>query len=894
MTVFQVTPLSNFLKFKPTAASVAGAGIGKTGLTRARILLFSDCPEYRVATAALTELTLTYEIAPIELRFNAGVYDRSTQLYHLNVETDSWVCSVETCLKEDLSEFIFKDLGVAIGRFFLEAQSHVQRHDIFNNTHLWLHTLINDFEAIYEQNIELFCTYKLDICFLKELSALFYDSIYLIRNGSKLTKDRIRYITESLKVALVRFSLNFLEMAKLEAILQDSIGTDVLSKEDRQANLSKLSLIQKALPRLTRIIIGFHACWVCSCESINLVPKSPERAYSESYKADIVFFQSLQATRFLRDFLFTPLEATRLSEDLLSDIVAFLNSQKGSAEKTSLKTSLNELIDTVSKIPLPVNHASKQIFEQAIVKFFNSQQNPKVELLANLLAEGYFYLFYPKKIDPNLKKTYYDIHSNHLLYPMTPRKGPRFDALLKSIPDDYLLRIWGRIPAKAESEIASYLKTVVDNIIEIAQAITCPDNEAIYLAETTFPRLIVGNYLASRSLKKLSDICERVNEELDPRREHLSSKLAPLNTRNQTHAKKALDEICQSLLKQCTRLIINPNFISKVLYYIQEHGLCFKGDGTVIIDIDPENVDLIIPSLIHLGLCPTSFLELFEWELEPKDISKAKKPELAHLIIETATLEPSLELGAGSPAASLEETLTRESYRSSHSTKSDEEDEPYAFSEAPSSLGDLLVEEGFLPPKSHLLVPQRAPFLTRAQHGPAKPKIARVESSQATPAQLPPTVATSTKSTFSPDLDSTTTISESQKKSPLHKAKEAKSTSTLLPSKAGAGASAWSPHALAESTSEAPTTKTLPHLIEELNNLLIRGVKTSHILKWLEKNEFKYLHHTGSHAIYKYKTGHISIPDHPHLKIGLLSKLKNLIVDAFEGKEHLSPYKKAS
>jgi predicted RNA binding protein YcfA (HicA-like mRNA interferase family) len=63
-------------------------------------------------------------------------------------------------------------------------------------------------------------------------------------------------------------------------------------------------------------------------------------------------------------------------------------------------------------------------------------------------------------------------------------------------------------------------------------------------------------------------------------------------------------------------------------------------------------------------------------------------------------------------------------------------------------------------------------------------------------------------------------------------------------------------------------------------------------LKWLKENKFQYLHHRGAHAIYQYKTGHISIPDHPHLKPGLLSKLKNLIIGAFKEEGHRSLHKK--
>jgi predicted RNA binding protein YcfA (HicA-like mRNA interferase family) len=280
-------------------------------------------------------------------------------------------------------------------------------------------------------------------------------------------------------------------------------------------------------------------------------------------------------------------------------------------------------------------------------------------------------------------------------------------------------------------------------------------------------------------------------------------------------------------------------------------------------DIDSDNVENAVPSLIHLGLCPPSFLDMFEWEYQHEvPFEKASGDELARIL--EPELKLPLELDAGHP-------------------------ETIEAAELPEERDLLELDAGYPETVEATRLPPKEPIrLQTISSSPLHHSVPLIEP--------PCKSAFLSKGSYRGSLDKK---SKSAPHSSSIKTGLRIPTITTKPTSLRTGAGdestpsnigTFSGSRVVGSASSSCGKKSLSELVEELNNLMVRGSKKRHVLPWLEGNGFEYKHHTGSHAIYSYGgKGHISVPDRMHISVGVLRKLRSLIKGAFEneGSAHI-------
>lgn len=820
------------------------------------------------ASLALSEIFLSYQQASISVIFKAARLRTSPQLYY--VDPKARFSIPREALRENVKRSCFKSLDLAIMNFFLEAHCHVHCNFILENVHLWLEILINDFKPLYERDSELFSAHKIDYFFLKNLFTLFYESAYcLCEKPDERTKNALyKYLTH-----LEEIFLNLFESQKR---LEESSKEGFLSEGSLKKE-SQLKLIQEALPHLLKILVGFHSSLICADLKTDSRSTITERAYAPSYTAERVFRQAIQTTHLFNNLFFKPLENRMPSANLPEEadkVISYLNAQKILIH--SVKHQVDELICAASELSLPFDNTSKKSLELAFLNFFTGNRRKEWDCLADPLASAYFHLLNPRKIHINPKWIGQFAFLDRPPYPMNYVKGSKLNEDLLEI-----LRNYSKGHQKLPKQVKSYLKILNDAISSIAELIKRPSLERLW---TTRPKagdsvIIIGNSVASDFLEEFSDICEQVNESLNNDREILSLYLSSIERKDLNKIEKALDEICQAFLKESITLVINPNFIGKLLYYIKTHGLYFEGEGAVIIDINHDNADSIIRPLIDLGICPHSFLELFDWRLEKEDSSKKTEPELAQIVSPEVGYEFSLapdgsSSGVGSSTVSLAEaslhTASAESLPYFHSTFIAETEAKPSAARKPHDPSPMsfMEDSAFVFEGSHLKTTAKSSSTTESE-SPEK-KLSRFEI------RYPVSYRTHSSVDFKAEGSGGTSASRAHSLVPKTLLKDTPAKSSSFP--------------LLEEAKEE-IEEDLEILIEQLNGLIRHGVKTREIFSWVKSHGFKYDRHHGDHAIYYYKNKLVTIPDKKHLKRGLLQGLREAIINAFSHTATTSPKK---
>ena len=854
MTFYTINSLSAIFKFKEEATGF---------ITRPRMISCRDLSplqeERMIATAtrALTNINLTYESDSKKVTFKASSCQTSSspQLYYVGISSLQLIS--KSVLKSTSKDSPFKEIDQAIGKFFVEGYCYVHSDLALENVHLWLHTLINDFQNIYEKDPELFTRHKIAFPFLNELFILFYENIYWLTHtpvfDTYSTKPLNEYMDESVQRAFVSClkHLNdaFLELYQSKKKLEGELAIDEPLEERQKEKLATLKLIDQAMPHLLKILVGFHASWSCNYIQIGTSPTLSDRAYAASYTAESVFKQAIQLTVFINNARFMPLKSGMLADNLpeeATQITSYLNSKK--IWMFSIKPEVDELISTISTLELPLTNRSQKIYERALVHFFTQKKLSEFTCFAEPLARAYFHLVYPKNVHIKPQHVGEFGFLDNDPYPMLYANKSELEFTLLSLLDSYLSDT-KKIPERVKEDLNTYLKNLSHILSSMAQSIRGPDT-AVLLGEHSRPflektwteynqesdlALIIGHCVASDLLKEFSEICERVNEELNIQRQELVERSKKWLPKERLKAEAALDEICQLFLKNSTKLLINPNFLGKLLYYIKKNGLHFEGEGSVILEIDSDNVDSIIRSLIHLGIAPASFLDLFNWRVANQSIAKKEELELAQLIVVKTALTPPIK---PKPQA-------------------------LAASELPVPTQMLSTEEAD-PTRSGA----GAPPLEETGAGTVLSKL----TSSYTITQTVKETITSSKATEKGKYPHTTFG---------FAVKTDRSADGARSSNAARSDKAKSPPALYSAPEEIREEKSLTELIEELNSLMRSGVKTSKIFNWLKVNDFEYDRHSGSHAIYMYNGHHVSIRDKLHLNLGLLRALRDSIVGVF-------------
>lgn len=870
MTFYTINPLSAIFKFKEEATGL---------ITRPRMISCRDLiplqEERMIATAtrALTNISLKYENDSKETIFKALSCQESSspQLYYVSISSIQLIS--KSVLKSTSKDSAFKDIDQAIGKFFLEGYCYAHSDLVLENVHLWLHTLINDFQTTYEKDSELFARHKITFSFLNELFILFYENIYWLTHtpvfDTHSTKPLNEYMDESVKRAFVsclkHLNNAFLELYQSKKKLEEELAIDEPLEEWQKEKLATLKLIDQAMPHLLKILVGFHASWSCNYLQIGESPTLSDRAYAASYTADTVFKQAIQLTVFMNNARFMPLKSGMLADNLpeeATQITSYLNSKK--IWTFSIKPEVDELISTISALELPLTNRSKKIYQRALVHFFTQKKLNEFTCFAEPLARAYFHLVYPKNV--HIKPQHvgeFDFLDN-TPYPMVYANKSELEFTLVSLLDSYLSNT-KKVPERVKDDLNTYLRNLSHIICSMSQSIRGPDT-AFLMGECSRPflekiwteynqesdlALIIGHCVASDLLKEFSEICEKLNVELNIQRQILVERSKKWLPKELFKAESALDEICQLFLKNSTKLLINPNFLGKLFYYIKKNGLHFEGEGSVILEINSENVDSIIRSLIHLGIAPASFLDLFDWRVENQSVAEREEIELAELIVIKATSTTSVK---SKPTTRIPQALAASELPVPNQSLTLQAPHPTGSGAAEPGSEEDNVTTVFSSLMSSCIGAQE----TKDPTTPSKTK----EKAKSFPA----TFTSAMKADSS--AGGTGVLSAAK---PLG----AKNLSSLYPV-----------------LERVEDEKDLTELIEELNDLMRSGVKTNKIFNWLTANNFEYNRHSGSHAIYMYNGHHVSIPDKFHLNLGLLRALRDSIMDIFAKEATASSPKK--
>lgn len=875
MAVYEINPLSRILTVLSPDQHVV----------KSRMVACKDrdlSKEARMmgtAKRALEGLSLTYQAGSKNLKFEARAYASPfhPQLYCVALQSIRLIPIKE--FREAVSKFSFQGLERAVTNFFLEAFCHVNCRCVSKNVNQWLHILINDFQCFYDDNPDLFASLGIDVSTLNKLLILFYDGVAALRLAPSFlfpvgeraegALDIHEEMEKSLLNALEQLDGFLLKLDQMHETLKSSLKSKGEAGSDRDQITSNIELIDEAKPHLLRIVVGFYASYACRYMSLRVSSTLTDRGYVESYSAESVFRQAIEFTRFENDSLFTSLNTEMMAdtalENLVDSVIFFSNEMRALHLRSCSKPHVDELIASVARLRLPLSEESKVLYQQALVRFFTVERDKKWDFLSFYLNDAYFHLLNPKGALINASRCRLSWCDNSERYVEGSKLG---ESLLKITHDS--LAANKKILKPFRAILSGYFEFFIHRMVGIAEGIRCPFNEE-FLATKRDEEvgILACNHFATASLDRFSDMCERLNEDLNSYRQQIFLPLKGRGAKERLRIEGILDEICQSVLKESMSLLNNPNFLIKLFHYIIEKGLVFEQEGTVIIDINPENVDSIIHPLILLGVCPASFLDLFEWRLDQGPLS-VSEIELASLISPEDALEflpekRDLAFCSGFRKTSLEGLPA-----------------PGSALEMVGGAGSsVFIEEASKKHPTSSLVPFSKP-------GPVLP---------AKESLLEASIHTASASSV---LDGSSKVGIAGKKSSKSKCFIDRSVPASLShveevgrSGAGSALASWSaskPKIMAEPTLE----KDLLMRVEELNRLMIRGAKTKEIFTWIKHHGFEYMHHKGSHAIYRYQNQHLSIPDRAHLKPGLLCALKQSIIEAFRHKPSSSVFKKAS
>lgn len=868
------------------------------------------------AKYALSGIRFFYQEGPLTLTFCAQPYRNPPhpQLYCLG-DRDLYLIPLHA-FKADLVAFPFKKLDESIVGFFLEAYCHVHCVSVNQNVHLWLRILINDFEDFCKKESSLVHASGIDVSLFDSFFKAFHVAVYLLQHV------HIPDLKKSLDDCLKHIDSLLLKSYQNQKRLEERLIDEKIAVADLEQKRAEFRFNSQLIPYLIRIVAGFHASWACSY----LTPDSPklaDRAYVASYSSESVFEQSIHLTALISNMIFNPLEKDyRLKE--LEVLVARVNSSKKfffgikKAPEIDVKSQIDEMVSTVSRLRFPLSSESKLFFEQTLVRFFTLKRSRKWDFLAQYLIESYFHLFYPKKTPLNEhSKEEFGLTTSSTKYV----KGAKLHDDLVRVSRAYLRVNNKKVSSLSLVMIERYLTVFINKMAAIAQAITCHFSEEMWNHEIELNFILVpANFLASESLKKLSLMCERIREELDVERKKIADYLLTCGVDDRSRVEETLDEVFQLLLKQSKRLICNPNFLSKFFFYKRVNALRFEGKGLVCIDITLENIDSIIKPLIHLGVCPPSFLELFEWRLEGEESSRVEF-EPAQLVGSSGVVAQSMSLdervgfsiSSWLPApiyqaiswfwpSSLAEVKASPVLMSSNVAASEAGVGASVLSASHEVSGNLCVKKAsseavefeclptYLPLEESGVKPSVLPKQVLLTEGDSvgepgslsvlvKGSASSLPQSRLVKAAVSEGVA-SAKAGIKPVVEPPRLKIKTRPKA------AAAASLAELPARSGAVDESFSGVEKSVPSAKKESEKTLQALIEELNGLMISGAKTRQIFTWLEHNGFEYNHHTGSHAIYMYKNGHhISIPDGTHLGPGLLHKLRKVIIAEFIEKE---------
>lgn len=783
-----------------------------------------------VAERALAEISFSYQKGPKKILFQAprGSSGFSPQLYCVNPDKTSLP---QDGLKTAVGVSSFLDLDKAIINFVLEAHCHVYCDSFNENIHLWLHTLIDHFQNLCQQEASrLSLDLESDFFSLGKRFNVFYEFVHILRSLEEV-EDRALFC-EPLK-ELDELLLDKQDaQEKLEALIEagELVQLDLVKKTN------ELEWLKSITPHLVKIVAGFYASFVCGyLPRENSSFKVENRAYVPSYNPQVILKQAIQVTCFINNKLFTPLAIELKSFEKIMAKIAFgrkaLLSIQGDSRMVA-KAQVDLLISNISEIKRPVGKKSEKLFEVALMHFFSVDRSRKWDFLSKYITDAYFHLFSPAGSEiNNSEQERYAFRTTSLKY----ISSGELYSYSRDVVGEYLSGCKKSSIKKPKAAAKEYLNFLIEKMAHIADVVQCPFNQKLWLGNDCRPEftIVATNGFASASLKKFSDVCEFINGELNAERRKLAEVLKKCSGDDAFKLKGALDETCQELLKEGMSLITNPNFVGRIFYYIRENGLLFEGGEDILFEINVDSIDLIIEPLMHLGLCPPSFLDLFEWRLEEdEEIVSEKKVELAQVVgpidaFDDPLAGVSLEGGA-ILSDSLEATFLTDLPASKLSeVKMGASDEIEGVSSVLKAVGSLI--------DSSSVSEAEVSVEDFASEGGAG----------------------SAHSAFLPKP--TPAFSKKKKSDPAH----------LV---------------------EVGIESNLSGLVEQLNDLMKRGAKTKDIFVWLDKNGFEYLRHRGSHAIYRYKTGHVSIPSHTHLKPGILCALRQAILAAFttEGVEGAS------